>query len=87
MGLLGTASYFIYQAGVDNERAANAKRIAEAGKKDDEKVKTVIEFREKIKVIYRDRIKKIKSVEDPTGCADIKYTDMGFGLHMRPDSN
>ena len=82
MSMLGAAAWFIFEAGVDHEKAKNAKIIADVGKKDDLAVKTVIKYREKIRVIYRDKIKIIKSAKDSTGCADTKLTDMGFSLQQ-----
>lgn len=52
----------------------------EAEEEDKESVKEIIKWRTKEKKIYVDKIKYIKLAEDPTGCADTKLTDMGFGL-------
>jgi len=80
MSMLGAAAYFIFEAGVDSERAEQAKNREIAREKDVKKVKKVTEFKQKQKVIYREKIKYIKQVVDPTGCADIPLVDMGFGL-------
>ena len=82
MSMLGAAAWFIFEAGVGHERAKQAEIIADAGRKDDLAVKTVIEYKEKIRVIYRDKIKFIKSAKDSTGCADTKLIDMGFSLRQ-----
>jgi hypothetical protein len=52
----------------------------DAVKEDKADVKTIIKYRDREKVVYRDKIKYIDSVKDTTGCADTKLTDMGFGL-------
>lgn len=74
----------VYEAGDSNGYNRCQKELKdsedEAEAKDKESVKTVIKWREKEKVIYRDKIKYIENVQDPTGCADVKLTDMGFGL-------
>ena len=69
-----------FDQGYNAHKAEVADRKDEADSKDKEKVVTVIEWRDKEKVVYRDKIKYIKQVEDPTGCADTKLIDMGFGL-------
>jgi len=79
--LIAVTGWFSYQSGADHMKAKYADAIAKARAKDKDSVKEVIKYREKIKVVYRDRIKTIKQVKDATGCADVKYTDMGFRLH------
>lgn len=65
---------------------AHAKEVSDAKdsaiKEDIADVKTIIMWREKEKVVYRDKIEYIESVEDDTGCADTRLTDMGFGLQQ-----
>ena len=78
--LLGAGLYFTFQAGVDSERAEQAANRDKEAKKDEKKVETIIKYKEKIKVVYRDKIKRIKVAQDSTGCADVKLIDMGFGL-------
>lgn len=64
----------------------NAHKAEVADKKDEvrvvyrDKVKEIIKWRIKVKKEYVTKIKYIDSVKDTTGCADVKYTDMGFGL-------
>jgi len=82
LGAFGATGWFAYSAGKDAEKAANAVNIEEAREEERAKVKTVIEYREKLKVVYRDKIKRIQSAQDNTGCADVLYTDMGFILHQ-----
>ena len=69
-----------YDAGYNAHKAeiADAKDASE--ETDKAAVKTIIKWREKEKVVFRDKIKFIRSVKDATGCADVKFTDMGFGL-------
>jgi len=78
--LMGGA-WFSYNSGVNHERAEQAANRDKEAKKDEKKVEAVIKYREKIKVVYRDKIKRIKVAQDLTGCADVKLIDMGFGLH------
>ena len=72
----------VYEQGYN----AHAKEVADskdsAIKEDKADVKTIIKWREKEKVVYVDKIKYIDSVKDETGCADVKYTDMGFRLQQ-----
>lgn len=79
-------SYFMYDKGIDTERARQAVLIEEAKNEERVKVEEVIKYRDKIKVVYRDRIKKIKVAQDPTGCADTTLGDMGFS-RMRTENN
>lgn len=79
-GILSAGGYFVWKAGY-NAHAKETSDIKDAADKEDKSdVKTIIKWREKEKVVYRDKIKYIDSVEDPTNCADVKYTDMGFRL-------
>ena len=74
----------IYEAGDSNGYNRCQKEIKDsndaAEEEDKADVKEIIKWRTKEKVIYRDKIKFIRSVKDDTGCADVKLTDMGFGL-------
>ena len=81
LALLAGGAWFSYRSGVNHERAEQAANRDKEAKKDEKKVEKVIQYKEKIKVVYRDKIKRIKVAQDPTGCADVKLTDMGFGLH------
>lgn len=78
--LLAVGAYFTFQAGVDAERAEQAANREAAREKDSKKVEKVNKFKEKQKVVIREKIKYIKTAPDPTGCADIPLVDMGFGL-------
>lgn len=75
-------TYKVYDYGRNVERVRQAALIEEARSEERAKVEKVIEYRDKIKVVYRDRIKQIQAAQDPTGCADTKLTDMGFELHQ-----
>lgn len=74
----------IYEAGDSNGYNRCQKELKDSNDqaevKDKESVKEVIKWREKEKVVFRDKVKKIYIAQDPTGCADTKLTDMGFGL-------
>jgi len=69
-----------YDAGYNAHKSEVADSKDEAEAEDQKDVKTIIKWRTKTKVEYRDRIKKIYLAKDPTGCADTKLTDMGFRL-------
>ena len=77
--LIGTG-WFMYEAGRDSIRAETALTEQKEKIKDEIKVEEIIKYKEKIKVVYRDKIKTIKQAKDSTGCADTKLTDMGFKL-------
>jgi len=70
----------VWEQGYNAHKAEVADKKDEAVAKDKVAVKEIIKWREKKKVIYRDKIKKIYIAKDATGCADVKLTDMGFGL-------
>ena len=74
----------VFEAGHSSGYTLHKTEIADnkddADKADQGKVKTVIKWRIKEKVKYRDKIKYIRTAEDPTGCADTLLSDMGFGL-------
>ena len=69
-----------FDAGYNKHKAEAADIKDNAVKEDIAAVKTIIKWREKTKVVYRDKIKYIDRVKDSTNCADIKYVDMGFIL-------
>lgn len=69
-----------YMAGYNAHKSEVADAKDAANKADEGKVKTVIEYRDKVKVVYRDKVKYIKQIEDKTGCLDTKLTDMGVQL-------
>lgn len=79
-GLLIAIGWFSYNAGQDSIRAEIARTEQKAKVADAGKVEQVIKYKEKIKVVYRDKVIKIKQAKDITGCADVKLTDMGFRL-------
>jgi len=74
----------IYEAGKSTGYNRCQKELKDSNDKaeaeDTADVKEVIKWRTKTKVITRDKIKKIYITKDSTGCADVKLTDMGFGL-------
>lgn len=69
-----------YDAGYNAHKAEMADAKDDADTADAGKVKTVIEYRDKVKVEYRDIIKEVYLAKDSTGCADTKLTDMGFSV-------
>jgi len=69
--------FFMYKAGA-NGVVAKMFHVEQAEKaKDVEKVKDVNEAKVKERVIYRDKIIKVKTV-NATACADINFNDMGL---------
>ena len=67
--------WFMYNAGKDKVLASQAELLKE---KDRRIVKLQTELedeQEEIKIIYRDRIKTIRTAPDPTGCADTTIPD------------
>ena len=69
-----------FEQGYNTHKAEMADKKDDADKADKKAVKELIVYKDKEKVVYRDKIKYIKLAKDPTGCADTKLTDMGFGL-------
>lgn len=80
IGFIKWAHYTVDMGGYNRHKSEVADIKDDAVAKDKIAVKEVIRWREKEKVIYRDKIKKIYIAKDATGCADVKLTDMGFGL-------
>lgn len=76
-----------YTAGADAMTAAFAQAHAAAAEKEKQDVKEVIKWKERTKIVYRDRIKKIKVAEDPTGCLDISLSDIGLSGMLRTGDN
>ncbi len=76
-----------YQAGADAERARSAVAIAEAQGREVIKVKEVIKWKERIKVVYRDKIKTIRLAADPTGCLDHDLRAVGLIGMLRTGSD
>ena len=70
-----------YDAGYDAHKAEVADAKDESDSEDQKDVKTVIKWRTKEKVVYRDKVKKIYLKPDSTGCRDTKLVDMGISLH------
>ena len=78
--IIAGVAWFMYKSGYNACDAEYKTAAVNAVADDQKKIKTIIEYRDKIKVVYRDKIKQIEETTDPTGCADIKLTDMGFRL-------
>ncbi len=78
IGLIKWYSSNQYDAGYNAHKAEVADIKDDADTKGQAKVKTVIEWRTKTKVIYRDKIKNVFLAQDPTGCLDTKLIDMGI---------
>jgi len=85
MSMLGAAAWFIFEAGVDSCKAKKLESLGKELKADEKKVEYIIQYKDKIKVVYRDKVKLITEAKDPTGCADVKLVDMGFRLLPRSD--
>ena len=84
IGMLIGLGWAIYAAGATSGYNQCQKELKDsegkAEEKDKKSVKEVIIWKTKEKKIYVNKIKYIDKVKDSTGCADVKYTDMGFGL-------
>jgi len=76
-----------YQAGIDSEKSASAIALAQAQGREVIKVKEIILWKEKIKVVYRDKIKTIRLAADPTGCLDHDLRSVGLGGMLRTGSD
>ena len=70
-----------FDQGYATHKSETADDKDEAEESDKKDVETVIKWRIKEKVIFRDKIKKIYIAKDATGCLDTKLIDMGIGLH------
>lgn len=86
LAVIAVTAYFGYQAGADSIRADLADALAKAGELENKKVNEVIKWKEKEKVVYRDRIQKIKVAADPTGCLDTDLRDVGLDGMLRSDN-
>lgn len=81
VGFVKWAHYQVDMGGYNRHKAEVADQKDDHVTEGEEKVKIVIKWRTKEKVIYRDKVKKIYINPDPTGCRDTKLIDMGIGLH------
>ena len=64
------AGYAGFNAGGDYVRAQMSEGIERERRNQAEKVESLIELTKAKKVIYRDKIRYIKTATDPTGCLD-----------------
>lgn len=87
VAVIGITAYFSYQAGGDSVKAEAAKAMAIASVTENKKVKEVIKWKEKTRVVYRDRVQKIKVAADPSGCLDMDLRDVGLGGMLRVDNH
>lgn len=69
--------FFMYKAGANGVVAKMFKTEIAEKAKDVEKVKDVNEAKVKTRVIYRDRIIEVQTV-NATACADTSFADMGL---------
>lgn len=80
-----------YQSGADAERTRQSASQAEQRTAEKAEVKEVIRWRNRERVVYRDRIQTIHTTADPTGCLGTDLRDVGLGSMLpapaTPDSN
>lgn len=92
IAVLSAIGYGLYDHGVkvgtDRMTVKLAEAQAKIAKKEKQDVKEIIKWKEKRVIVYRDRIKKIKVAEDPTGCLDSTLSDIGLGgMLLRSNSD
>lgn len=80
IGLIKWGHYQVDLGGYNRHKSEISDNKDDADKKDEGKVKVVIEYRTKVKKVYVDKVKKIYVAKDPTGCRNTKLIDMGIGL-------
>jgi len=68
---------FTYQKGMQNQAGIEAQARQDLINKQADQVKVIHKEKVKIEVRYRDRIKTIYQLEDPTGCLDATLGDIG----------
>jgi len=78
LALLAGGAWFSYKSGVNHERAEQAANREKEAKKDEKKVEAVIKYKEKLKTIYKEKIKYVKTANDKTGCLDADLRDIGL---------
>jgi len=76
-----------YTAGADAVTSAYAQANAAAAEKEKKDVIEVIKWKEKQVIVYRDRIKEIKTATDASGCLDASLSSIGLGGMLRSNSN
>lgn len=69
-----------YDAGYNAYKAELSDKKDTQEEKDKASVETIIKWRTKTKIVYRDKINDIKNTEDITGCLDTKLVDLGVRL-------
>ncbi len=76
-----------YQSGVNDEKVKTAAAVAGSIKEDENDVKEIIKWKERERIVYRDRVKTIRLAADPTGCLDHDLRDVGLDSLLRSDSD
>ncbi len=71
-----------HQSGVDAERTRQSDALAGKQTEEKETVKEIIKWRDKERIVYRDRIQTIHTTADPTGCLDTDLRDAGLGFML-----
>jgi uncharacterized membrane protein YvbJ len=74
-----------YKAGNDSCKADQVEAVEEADKQEKAKVKEIIKWKEKQKVVYRERIKYIKTAPK-NECLDADLRDLGLDSMFKHDS-
>ena len=85
--LLIAVGYFSYNAGADSIRAEMIEAVADAESREKVVVKEVIKWKEKERIVYRDKVKTIRMAADPTGCLDSDLRSVGLGGMLSAGSN
>ena len=85
LAAISVTGYFAYSAGIDHERAKNANAIDKEKVVQLERIAELEKQKAKVAIVYREKIKVVREVADPTGCSDSNMPDDLF-KQLRPDS-
>ena len=85
LAAISATGYFAYSAGIDHERAKNANAIDKEKAVQLERIAELEKQKAKVAIVYREKIKVVREVVDPTGCADSDMPDDLF-KQLRPDN-
>ena len=76
-----------YQSGENAERTRQAAAVGENLAAEKVVVKQIIKWRDKERIVYRDRIQQIHTAADTTGCLNTDLRDVGLGFMLPATGN
>jgi hypothetical protein len=75
VGMIAAVAFFSYRAGRDHVLAQQAELLKEKDRRIAQLQTELETDQDKIKVVYRDKIRTIRTAADTSGCADTRAPD------------